>query len=123
MQSYLGLGNSLQTAQAVSTSLGATRGVFGGGHDGASYNIMDYITIDTTGNAIDFGDLTSGRWSLAGVSSSTRGVFVGGLNGATHHNTMDYITIATTGNAIDFGDLTVARNGIKGLSSSTRGFS
>ena len=31
---------------------------------------MDYITIDTTGNATDFGDLTVARNVLAGVDES-----------------------------------------------------
>ena len=42
--------------------------------------IIDYVTIATTGNAQDFGDLTqaraSGIWSAA--SNSLRGVFAGG---------------------------------------------
>jgi hypothetical protein len=31
---------------------------------------MDYITISTTGNATDFGDLTVARGGLAGVDDS-----------------------------------------------------
>ena len=42
----------------------ATRGVIGGGQ--LNSNVIDYITIDSTGNATDFGDLTVGRNSLAG---------------------------------------------------------
>ena len=37
---------------------GGTRGLVGGGYDSANRNDINYITIDTTGNAIDFGDLT-----------------------------------------------------------------
>ena len=38
----------------------ATRGVMAGGNDGsAQTNIIDYITIQTTGNATDFGDMTN----------------------------------------------------------------
>ena len=38
---------------------GVDRGAFGGGFDDTSnYNTIDYITISTTGNAQDFGDLT-----------------------------------------------------------------
>jgi hypothetical protein len=101
-------------------SYGVGRGVFGGGYSpGSNLNIIDYITIATTGNATDFGDLTEARWIGANAaSSSTRGIFAGG-NSAT--NTIDYITIATTGNATDFGDLTLGRRDINGCSSSTRG--
>ena len=88
-------------------SLGG-RGVFGGG--APFTNIMDYITIPSTGNAIDFGDLTQSKSGCGSVSSSTRGVFgygetPGGPPGGTDVNVMEYITIASTGNAIDFGDL------------------
>jgi len=72
-------------------------------------NVLCYITQDTTGNATDFGDLTVGRWGIAGCSNATRGVFAGGNYGATFTNTIDYITIQTTGNAADFGDMTNGR--------------
>jgi len=55
----------------------------------------------TTGNALDFGDLTVGRRSTCGASSETRALFGGGNN----TNIIDYVTIATIGNAVDFGDL------------------
>jgi hypothetical protein len=100
------------------------RGVFGGGSAPSPQNTIDYITIATTGNATDFGDLTQARSYLAACSSSTRGVFGGGFTPtptSTYLNTIDYITIATTGNATDFGDLTLGRNDIAACSSSTRG--
>ena len=96
----------------------STRGVFGGGN--GPQNTIDYITIATTGNATDFGDLTIARYSLGACSSSTRGVFGGGNTGSTS-NVIDYVTIASAGNATDFGDLTVARYGCGGCGSSTRG--
>ena len=76
-------------------------------------NTLDYLTIATTSNALDFGDLTTRRGEIPGVSNSTRGVFIGGVNelvspygGPTigYTNTMDYVTIVSLGNAIDFGD-------------------
>ena len=30
-------------------------------------NVIEYITIDTTGNATDFGDLTAGRAGVVGT--------------------------------------------------------
>jgi hypothetical protein len=35
---------------------------------------MDYITINTTGNATDFGDLVSPRKAAAGMSNANGGV-------------------------------------------------
>lgn len=85
-----------------------TRGVFAGGFKtsgGNAYiNEIQYVTIASIGNAIDFGDLTTTRNQMAGGSSLTRGVYAGGNNSGAV-NTIDYITIASTGNAIDFGDL------------------
>jgi len=83
-------------------------------------NDIEYITISTTGNASDFGDLTTDRAGIGYTSNgpSGRAVTSGGhINGNptfTNTDVMDYITISTTGNATDFGnafDLTVADNG------------
>jgi hypothetical protein len=66
--------------------------------------VIQYITIDTTGNTTDFGDLTVARQSKAAASERIRGVFGGGRE-PDKSNVIDYITIASTGNAADFGDL------------------
>jgi len=103
---------------------GGARGVFGGGYSpGVNLNVIEYITISSTGNSIDFGDLTQSRSNLRAVSSTTRGVFTGGGPGATPAvNTIDYITISSTGNAQDFGDLLQGRGGRpSSCSDSTRG--
>ena len=84
----------------------STRGLFAGGWDGSgsNYNVIDYVTIASTGNTTDFGDLTLSRRSLGGAASPTRAIFMGGSTG-TIRNTIDYVEIASTGNAADFGDL------------------
>ena len=99
-----------------------TRGVFGGGTDDGvgKSNVIDYITIASTGNGTDFGDLTVAR-ETTGASSSTRGIFGGGLAASGRVDTMDYVTIASTGNATDFGDLTEARDGAAGMSNANGG--
>jgi hypothetical protein len=80
-----------------------TRAVSAYGYKGSFVNSADmgYITIASTGNMTDYGDLTGAGYGLDATSSSTRGIIghVGfGLN-------IDYVTIASTGNASDFGDL------------------
>jgi hypothetical protein len=89
------------------------RGVFGGGFVSgfARNNTIDYITISSTGNATDFGDLTMARNGIGATSNGTneRGIFFGGDNGSTAVNVIDYITINSAGNATDFGDTTQAR--------------
>ena len=88
----------------------STRGIFGGGHPGSgALNTLQYITIATLGNGADFGDLTSARRDVNGVSSPTRGCWLGGTTDSSPYpdvNTIDYVEILTTGNAVDFGDTT-----------------
>ena len=67
---------------------------------------IGYITIASTGNAIQFGNLTVARHHATGASNSTRGTWSGGGT-PSEVNTIDYITIATGGEAEDFGDLTI----------------
>jgi len=99
----------------LSSCSSATRGLYAGGRTSAgsgfpsNSNIIDYITIASTGNAIDFGDLTVARAQLAAASSSTTAIFGGGQNtSGTTVNTIDYVTIASTGNAASFGSLSTA---------------
>ena len=67
---------------------------------------VDFITIATLGNALDFGDLTDDNSLLSATASSTRGVRAGGQHASNEANIIDYAQIMTTGNFIDFGDLT-----------------
>ena len=103
-------GNSALHLNRTSAVGDGTKAIFGtgaGGPSGGSYtqsnNIIEYVTVASTGNATDFGDLTVGRNGAAATNDDTRGVFVGGYTGSGI-NTMDYITMGTTGNATDFGD-------------------
>ncbi len=69
-------------------------------------NTLNYITIATTGNASDFGDLTElGKGGAASGSNSTRGIFAGGAVDPTNTSGIDYVTISSLGGASDFGDL------------------
>jgi len=86
-------------------------------------NTIDQFSIASTGNATDFGDLTVARGELAGLSSSTRGVFGGGQVSGGHSDVIDYVTIASAGNATDFGNL-ISNAGLDKLaacSNETRG--
>ena len=76
---------------------------------------IDYLNIQSMGNTIAFGNLTTGKYAMGAGASSTRGIFCGGYQGGaspdTDINNIEYITIATTGNATDFGDTTNAAEG------------
>ena len=89
---------------------GGTRGFMGGGlnnDSGGNFNSIEYYQLETTGNAIDFGDLVTARATAGtGNSSKTRGLFMGGyIVWGDYTNQIDYVTISSTGNAADFGDL------------------
>ena len=111
------------TKRQTSSVSNQTRGVVAGGTP-ANAN-LDYITIASTGNGVDFGgSLVVNRDGAAGLSSPTRGIFAGGGSpGVPTFNqaSSDFITIATLGDAQDFGDLTQARHVIAGISNVTRG--
>ena len=105
---------------------GSGRGIIAGGAESLSspYTISDrmqYITISTTGNSIDFGNLSIARYYVRGTASSTRGIFAGGTVPGAVTNTIDYVTIASNGGANDFGDMSINRNGIAVFGNQTRG--
>ena len=75
-------------------------------NNGPNVNTIDYVTISSTGDAINFGDLVSARVYVNGLSNQTRGLFFAGTPSS---NIIEYITIASTGDTEDFGDLSVAR--------------
>ena len=99
----------------------AIRGLSMAGWDGSGTNEIDYLTIASEGNSIDFGNASNARGWGAGMSSSTRGLLAGGYNPATV-NIIDYVEIMTLGDALDFGDLATQKESTVGMSSPTRGF-
>ena len=48
--------------------------VFCGGFDGGNSNVMDYVTIASTGNAVDWGDLNAATNYNAGCSNTHGGL-------------------------------------------------
>ena len=94
-----------------------TRGLYMGGiPQGVSYalNSIEYITIQTTGNGTDFGDMNNGRSNVQACSDGTTGIIMGGFSYPTSSGTAEHIqkvTIQTLGNATDYGgDLLSASN-------------
>ena len=87
---------------------------------GGEKSTVEFLTIASRGNGAYFGDLTVGRQLTAGASSSTRGLFAGGLSPSVS-DVIDYVTIQSQGDGIDFGNLTAAGRTSAGASSSTRG--
>ena len=107
------------------------RGIFAGGasttpfvpsHGGVT-NVVDYVTIAQTGNAVDFGDLVHTGFPGASMNSTTRGI-IARQNGPVGPNAiMDTIITRTLGNATDFGDCIsgTGNNAGGGACNATRG--
>lgn len=91
-----------------------TRGLSVGGSKfpGVYTADMEYVTIASEGNSIDFGsDLSEAKYGMGVGADSTRGIIAGGHKtpGVTIKN-IDYFNIQTKGGPVgDFGDLTVER--------------
>ena len=101
----------------------STRGIVGGGYVASpvgAVNTIEYVTIATTSNSTDFGDLLATRFAIGGpAGNETRGLFMGGSEPTTV-DTIEYVTIASTGNSTDFGNLTEAVKYLAATSNSTR---
>ena len=101
-----------------------TRGIFGGGAFGVpattAVNVIQFISIQSGGNSVKFGELASKSYGVSAPSNSIRGIFFGGRTPSIH-DVMQFITIATEGDTTDFGDLTGNRRDTAACASSTRG--
>ena len=102
---------------------GGTRGLWAGGRSPTYRDRIDFINIDTTGDAIDFGNLTVARIGTGSCASRTRGVIGGGYEPSptTYVNTIEFITISSEGDATNFGDLTTKRGWLSATNDFTRG--
>ena len=92
----------------------SARGIFSSGR---SKDVIEFITIASTGNGSDFGDSTVDHEGGA-VSSRTRFCGAGTVG---YSNVIDFVTFSSTGDAQDFGDLTDARRSMNACSNQTRG--
>ena len=108
------------TTDSPEQNTGGTRGLFFGGYKvpGTS-NEIDFVNVETTGDATDFGNISAERRGNAAVGSRTRGVTAGGRSPDV--NIIEFVTIASQGNVTDFGDLTITMHHATGVSDSTRG--
>jgi len=106
-----------------STSHGSgTRGLYAGGSGTPTWlSAIDYVNVDTTGNAINFGDLSDTSYEGSGLGNRTRGLFALGY-AVPDTDTIDMVTIASTGSTEDFGNLhTGAARVTDTLANETRG--
>ncbi len=133
--SYAGIGTLAAgewvqiTTDTPDIQTGGTRGVFMGGQNepdpSSVYDIMDYVQIDTTGNAIDFGDLVeSNEQEGAALGGHVRGYYFGGDPAETGIETFVFSKVANDGGGGDstvYGALTANSKGGSGTGNRTRG--
>ena len=88
---------------------GEVRVIFCGGYglspspETSDVNAMDYGTIASGGQCVDFGNLTRTDRGAGTGGNSTRGIYWGGQSAPAER--IDYFEIQTTGNAIEFVNL------------------
>ena len=107
----------------------STRGLIAGGNtpgDGGARKEIEFITMATTGDSSDFGELTVGRFDFGqgGMANGTRAVWAGGYNStspAPIFSTIDYVNVQSKGDATHFGELSAIRSRLGTTSNSTRG--
>ena len=126
----VGFGTTTQTGEWVNLTTdspdiqtGGARGLSMGGFS-ATTDTIDYINVGTTGNAIDFGNLSSAKFTGGAVASRTRGLYFGGEQApGAQINVIDFVTISSTSNATDFGDVSAGTlaQGTAGVCNGTRG--
>ena len=101
-----------------------SRGIFAGGdvNPATKQDTIDFINIQSNGNAIDFGNLSTVTSRPSGVSNSTRGLFVGGTNPVSPYylNRIEYITMSSLGNSEDFADISQTLWYVSGGANNTR---
>jgi len=103
-------GTLTRNQRQVRGASNSVKGLFFGGYSSADpYHVeklIDYITIASEGNAIYFGDLSTGRAQSGCAATSTRAVAAGGGGDPVGTlNSIEFVNISTTGNGIDFSDL------------------
>ena len=119
------------TGRQPGNACNSTRTLICGGYPspfstGNAVNTICYVTTQTTGNALDFGDLIStGEQTMA--SSPTRGVGIGGYGvgpsapSGGRLTECQFITTHTLGNAQEFSELQQPRNDTIGVGNNVRG--
>jgi hypothetical protein len=118
-------GNGPLSAATASFSPVQPVGFFSGGESsgGSRVNSIDKIVITTTGNATDFGNLSTTMAGGSAIGGSTRYIVGGGYQGSYYLTTITFKLFSSSGNMSSFGSLTGTSSywGM-GLGNSTRGF-
>ena len=85
-------------------------------------NTIEFVTMASTGNGNDFGDLSTTTRNFCAAASNTRGIILlGQTNPLPGANVIEFITLSTLGNSQNFGEVTtLEKSGAAAVASSTR---
>ena len=109
------------TTDSPEANTGGTRGIFYSGQV-SSDRVIQFVNIDSTGNATDFGDASMDSRVAASFSSRTRCFKAGGYNDPSGgKDVIEFVTFSSTGDGTDFGDLLSTKWNCTGFSDTTRG--
>ena len=108
-------GDSTSIARRKNFASNTTRAIFAGGYTPTSpqttYTAMDFITMASEGNAVEFGNLFLARSRTNATGDERTCIFAGGH---TDPNTMtpsiEFVNYSSQGNAQQFGDLSITRS-------------
>ena len=106
--------STLATGYAGAAGSG-TRGFITGGSYNSPNDLasdkLEYIIFSSKGNAIDFGNLTTGRWRPASAANSINIITSGSNDNANSVNgtLIDKTNSISLGNAVEFGQLITER--------------
>jgi hypothetical protein len=130
--SFTSDGDSVDTTQDLTVaryycsstgSSSSTHGYNAGGHVGGNSNVIDKYQFNTSNNATDVGDLSTGRQSGAQCNSETYG-YIGGGSGVVYTNGTEKWAFASDENATAVGALGPSASAVPGIgaASATYGY-
>ena len=107
----------------------STRGLIAGGNtpgDGGARKTIDFVTMASTGDSKEFGELVQERFDfMGGMGNGVRAVFAGGYKqttpAATFYSMIDTVNVQSGGAATKFGELSATRGRTTNTSNNTRG--
>tara|TARA_B100001989_G_C24516579_1_gene453498 strand:- start:131 stop:1183 length:1053 start_codon:yes stop_codon:yes gene_type:complete len=103
----------------------STRGLIAGGRtpsDGGGRKDIDFVTMASTGDSVDFGELVQARSEFqGGMANGTRAVFAGGYTTTDFFSIIDTVNVQSKGEATKFGELSALKARLTNTSNSTRG--
>jgi len=93
----------------------------GGNLSSGDTNAIQRVNLTSSGNGIDFADLSQAKDDGATGGNTTRFIYAGGSGSSNNLLEIDYLSYSSGGTAADFGDMTIGREGMNGaMASSTR---